>query len=215
MAESEFDGYEHIGESFYEDQTRSLNPIRSWYHSSRHGLVREIVKRYYSGGKILDVACGNCVWNDQRLPVTGLDVNQGFLDVAFKNGRLKDFIVGKIQSNPFKENSFDLIVCAEFLEHCLDYSPIIQEFNRILKKGGIAVVTVPYDTPLSLWRPLFKVQCFLQGNVLGNDYYKAECGHVNHFSPKTIIESFAKRGFELMEFKNHAYFLIAIVLKKK
>ena len=207
--------YNSIHPEFYDYLTHSKNPVRAWFHSARHNLVNELVQKHYFGGDILDVGCGTCVWNQSNLPVVGIDSNKKFLEYAFQKNRLKRFTVGKIQSSPLLKESFNLVVCSEFLEHCEDYLQIIDKFYRVLKKDGVAVITVPYDTNLSFWKPLFKLQCFLEGAIRKNPYFLAEGGHVNHFSPEKIIQSFQKAGFELVEWRNLSYFTIALVVQKK
>jgi len=48
------------------------------------------------------------------------------------------------QAWPFQDNTFDLIVCSEVLEHlALDPMHVFSESNRILKSGGRLLITVP------------------------------------------------------------------------
>ncbi|MCK4464065.1 MAG: glycosyltransferase, partial [Candidatus Omnitrophica bacterium] len=49
----------------------------------------------------------------------------------------------------------------------------------------------------SMWRPLFFLQVLLQGYIFRNPYYRARCGHVNHFSPEKIKKAFTKYGFNV------------------
>lgn len=206
--------YASVDASFYEDQCNSLNPIRSWFHTSRHKLVELFVKESYVGGKILDIACGSCLWNKSGFCVTGLDVNKSLLESAVKSNRLSDYHLGEIQKNNFRDGEFSLIVSTEFLEHCSDYIVVVREINRLLKKGGKAVITVPYDTFFSLWKPFFKMQCFIQGTLRGDEYYKSECGHVNHFSPRTISAVFKENGFKIVKLYNHSFFTIGLIAEK-
>jgi SAM-dependent methyltransferase len=45
---------------------------------------------------------------------------------------------------PLASNSFDVVICAELLEHVPDPRPVIAEAFRVLKPGGSLVVTVPF-----------------------------------------------------------------------
>lgn len=206
--------YTDVEGDFYDAQCASPNPVRSWFHTSRHKLVKELVEKYYQGGKIVDVGCGACLWNTNKLPVIGLDVNKALLEKAKTSGRLQDYYLGEVQDKHFNAAEFSFVVSSEFIEHCIDYADVIHELNRMLKVGGRAVITVPYDTNLSLWKPLFTLQCFIQGTLKGDEYYKKECGHVNHFSPKSLSLEFEKNGFKVLEFRNHAFFTIALAVEK-
>lgn len=44
-----------------------------------------------------------------------------------------------------QEGHFDFVVCTEVLEHVLDPFAAVKEIHRILKLGGIAFVSVPFN----------------------------------------------------------------------
>ena len=60
------------------------------------------------------------------------------------NSPLAD-IKSDICNLPFKNNSFDLILCNHVLEHIPDHNKAISELYRILKKGGLLIAQVPID----------------------------------------------------------------------
>lgn len=187
-------------ESFYDDQTKSLNPVRSWFHKTRHQTILQLVQKYHRGGKIADLGCGNCVWNaDKQFDVTGIDKDKASLDYTKVLGRIQDSIASDITDIPLSSDTYELIVASEVIEHIKDYLKALKEAVRILKSNGHLIISVPYDTNLSLWKPLFTVQCFYQGTVRGDDYYKQKCGHVNHFSPKTISQAIEDARLQITE----------------
>lgn len=44
---------------------------------------------------------------------------------------------------PYTDASFDLITCSEVLEHVENYRAVLREIHRVLKPGGLMVVTTP------------------------------------------------------------------------
>lgn len=50
---------------------------------------------------------------------------------------------------PAKNNTFDILVCLETLEHTLHPKKIIEEIKRVTKKDGIFVLSMPND--YNLW----------------------------------------------------------------
>ena len=57
----------------------------------------------------------------------------------------KAMIKMDIQKIPFPEQFFDLILCNHVLEHVPDDRKAMREFYRVLKKGGMAIITVPIN----------------------------------------------------------------------
>jgi ubiquinone/menaquinone biosynthesis C-methylase UbiE len=53
-------------------------------------------------------------------------------------------IVSNITSIPVPEASFDAVLCSEVLEHIPDPLAAIKEFSRVLKPGGILILTAPF-----------------------------------------------------------------------
>ena len=53
-------------------------------------------------------------------------------------------IVSDITDIPVEDNSFDVILCVEVLEHLPYPEKAIQEFMRILKPGGLLILTAPF-----------------------------------------------------------------------
>lgn len=44
---------------------------------------------------------------------------------------------------PYEDNQFDLVTCSEVFEHLENYHSAIREAFRVLKKGGVFIVTTP------------------------------------------------------------------------
>lgn len=44
---------------------------------------------------------------------------------------------------PYPDGSFDLVTCSEVLEHVENYRAVLREIRRVLKPGGLMVITTP------------------------------------------------------------------------
>jgi len=53
-------------------------------------------------------------------------------------------IISDITKIPVGDNSFDVILCTEVFEHLPDAVATLNEFSRILKPGGILLITAPF-----------------------------------------------------------------------
>lgn len=110
-----------------------------------HYLVRKAAiekeKKELSSGMVLDLGCGI----SPMVPNTARAV---FSDVSFKSmGVLKreGYTTAVIDATKiaFRDSSFDAVVCSEVLEHVERDGELIGEAERILKPGGIFILTVP------------------------------------------------------------------------
>ncbi len=115
---------------------------------------------------------------------TGLDMSKPNLEKARQLAddlKLHDdktvLIQGDILKLPFGAESVDIVICAEVLEH-LDDAAAMREINRVLKKGGDVLITVPY-----LGKPV------------------AEWGHLRHYDLEGLQRLFKPFEFSLQKKK--------------
>lgn len=87
---------------------------------------------------------------------------------------------------PFRDKSFDKIICAEVMEHIPQDREAAKELVRVLKPGGIMAVTVP--TPFTE-----KVYGWLSW-----DYFNTPGGHIRIYSPSRLAELLTGCGLEIM-----------------
>lgn len=58
-------------------------------------------------------------------------------------------VCGSVLELPFRDSSFDLVLCTEVIEHTTDPRRAVLELGRVLSPGGTLVLTVPNR----LWKP--------------------------------------------------------------
>lgn len=95
------------------------------------------------GGRILDVPAGEGALA-VRLKALGFDVT--CCDLYPQIFKLEDTEIraGNLDARlPFDDAEFDTVVCVEGLEHIENPANAIREFARILRPGGMAIVSVP------------------------------------------------------------------------
>lgn len=108
--------------------------------------------KYLLTGKLLDVGCGIMPYKKNLLKPEGysdeyisLDfekpITEGYLEV-------KPDLVWDGRTIPLEDNSVDSILLTEVLEHCFEPIMVLKECNRVLKKGGHVLITVPFLWPL-------------------------------------------------------------------
>jgi 2-polyprenyl-3-methyl-5-hydroxy-6-metoxy-1,4-benzoquinol methylase len=119
-------------------------------------LVAEHVARYHfaaplvSGLKVLDIACGSGYGTEilaaDAASVTGVDFSESAISYAkskYSNERI-GFEVGDAQRlSSLFDGVFDAVVSFETLEHLTDHLSYLQGIRRVLKPGGLFIVSTP------------------------------------------------------------------------
>jgi len=96
--------------------------------------------------KVIDVGAADGYLSD-KLKQLGFDVTP--LDISeTRVGRMKDIYglkatLGSIRKIPFKNNSFDIVIGAEILEHLDNMSEGLAELERVCKPDGLLLITIP------------------------------------------------------------------------
>jgi SAM-dependent methyltransferase len=91
--------------------------------------------------RVLDIGCGNKPYEDffAGCQYTGVDITP--------TGALPD-IIGDSMALPIKDSLADIVFTSQVIEHVPDPFSMIRECFRILKPGGILILTGPFYGPL-------------------------------------------------------------------
>lgn len=152
--------------------------------------------------KVLDIACGSGYVLSQLDGGVGIDINPRHVAAAQKNAPNAKIIRGDIKNTPFKPNSFDLVLAMEIFEHIPDGERVIDEVWRILKPGGLFLVTVPSEN--ILWKVRF----------LASSMYKTE-PMCNSFSKRSLLALFGKHKYKIKKFNKFAWGLNYLLIVEK
>ncbi len=147
---------------------------------------------------ILDLGCGEgrhaigALFHEPDVYVVAVDLNQN--DLVTAQRRHSDFNKDASQrclyslangyTLPFRDHTFDHIICSEVLEHVKDYRAILAEINRVLKPGGTLNISVPRFWPEKV--------CW----ALSEAYHKVEGGHIRIFKSHALRKDVQEHNFE-------------------
>jgi len=73
--------------------------------------------------------------------VTGVDSSMKMLSIAQKRACLASLVCADADHLPFKDRSFDVVVSVTLLQNVPEPVVTMKEIARVLKPGGIAIVT--------------------------------------------------------------------------
>ncbi len=128
----------------------SKNPVVRWVHVQR---LDEIVKRVPKGKglKILDAGCGEghllekLKRSESGNAYYGVDVTPEALGRAKERCPESQVSHANLVQTGFPDNFFDVVTCTEVIEHVYEYKAVLEELRRILKPGGILILTFPNE----------------------------------------------------------------------
>jgi 2-polyprenyl-3-methyl-5-hydroxy-6-metoxy-1,4-benzoquinol methylase len=175
-------------------------------------LVRRLIERFYgkvgsivgqlSSEVVLDAGCGEGE-TIERLDgllsgsITGVDLNQEAVDFAAGRIPAGSFQVADLTALPFDDDSFDLVLCLEVLEHIPEPSLALAELVRVCR--GDIVVSVPSE-------PWFRLGSLARGKYLKGWGNHPE--HINHWNPRSLRD-FLQTGAEVVSVERSTPWLVA------
>ncbi|HAY21596.1 MAG TPA: hypothetical protein DCY27_05420 [Desulfobacterales bacterium] len=112
--------------------------------------VFRMINPYLANNRfILDIGCGRGMYLiplcRQGKQVIGLDLNADNVNLL-QNSGYSVYQCDCVENIPNRWGYFDAVICSEILEHLTDEQTfrLIENIRKVLIKGGILIVTVPY-----------------------------------------------------------------------
>ena len=121
---------------------------------------------------VADIGCGagtlSRMWAQSGYRVFGLDVNEALIQLACERAAAThldvDYRVGSATALPWPDQSMDICLVPELLEHVEDWQSVVNEAVRVLKPGGVLYLSTTnrlcpvqqeFELPLYSWYPAF------------------------------------------------------------
>jgi SAM-dependent methyltransferase len=151
------------------------------------------------GYRILDIGCGTgrhtcAAYGLEEVVVTGADID--IQDVKEAKSRLGyhhrlgahgngqwNLSVADVTCLPFRNDSFDIIICSEVMEHIPAEAKAVRELSRVLKPGRRLAISVPRYLPERI--------CW----GISREYHLANGGHIRIYPKKELLSLFEGAGF--------------------
>ena len=142
-----------------------LNQLRMFFHKGRYAKVTAML----GSGKTLDIGCGRpceCMPDQSflrflaRPDAVGLDLK----DVKGPYG----FFRGSVTAMPFRAGELDNVVAMEILEHITDVPAALTEIKRVLKPGGVLIMSTPDNSPF--WTLLWDIWSSTVGRMWHHEH---------------------------------------------
>lgn len=151
-------------------------------HRVRQKAILDIFKQIKPQGQTVEVGCGIAPILEANQPnVLFMDRSVQAIDFL-KNAGFKTAFVSDATAIALEDESCEVVICSEVLEHIAEDGVAVREMYRILKPGGHLVLTVPIHP----------------------QYYSFDDVYVSHvcrYKFSTLIKLLRKNGFQIREIK--------------
>ena len=186
-------------EAFYNseyDLTSYFSPItKKRYHD-----ILNTLEKYRRTNKLLDVGCGYGffleVAKEKGWEVQGIEYNQKCIDACRR--KEIDVLQGDLRDLALEENSFDVVVCIELIEHLSFPKMFLQEVRKLLRSGGAVYLSTPNFNSLA------RLRLKAVSNVI--DYPN----HLGYFTVRTLRRLFRDQQFETQSITTTGYSITRI-----
>jgi len=151
--------------------------------------------------RILDIGCGNGSLSNfiarQGYEVVGVEESKSGVKIAQQSYPDCEFIAASIYDFPYQqlENSFDIIISTEVIEHLLYPRELAKVAKRCLKNDGTLILTTPYHGYLK------NLVLAISGKLDKHFTVLWDGGHIKFFSVKTLSTLLLEEGFADLQFK--------------
>jgi SAM-dependent methyltransferase len=123
----------HVGNSWYE-------PL----YTDVYGLTTEDFK----DKRILDIGCGPCgslEWANMAARRVGLDPLARKYQQLVGQKHKMEYVTAPSERIPFPDAYFDVLSCLNALDHVDDFDTTVREIKRVVKRGGLFLLSVEID----------------------------------------------------------------------
>jgi ubiquinone/menaquinone biosynthesis C-methylase UbiE len=148
---------------------------------------------------LLDVGCAHADFYDYAksslASYTGVEPSKALLPKNLKKGKTWQLLRGQAEKLPLKAASVDAVLLKEVLDHCYDPQAVINEAQRVLRPGGLLLVSLTNDYA---W-----YKRLLPG--MATRIKSGQHDHLFFFHPEQVLEHARKAKFSSLEERSSHY----------
>jgi len=194
------------------------------YKKSLDEEERYLIKNIKKDSKILEVGCGTGRSLRQIIhlarSITAIDHDKKAIEKArrnFKNYQNVRILLADAKRLPFKNNSFDTVICMTTFSNFGDYKiKILNEMCRVVKDNGMVIISMYGDNAFNERMKIYKkfkapIKKFKGTTV----YFDEKVGDnvSEQFSKKQLIKIFNKTKLKIIEIKRTGIFYVCKLKK--
>lgn len=155
-------------------------------------------------GSVLDAGCGDGFFTNKLAEqvgaqeVMGIDISDKAVELAREKYPELQFRQGELNLIPLENNSYDFISMVEVIEHLVDVDGVLEEISRVLKPGGLFLIT----TTDFNW-----LKCVLIAAFYFERYFYPTNPHVRFFTKNTLSQVLISHGLSVVKHRWNGNYL--------
>lgn len=176
-------------------ESQYSNKEYQYFTNVRYDIIDMIPKK---PNKVLEIGCGSGATLVELKKQSKAEFTVGVDIVNRPVHGIDTYIAGDIESLiiPFEEKYFDVIICADVLEHLVDPWAVVHAMLKFLKDGGLLIASIPNVREIGvLWKIVIK----------GDFAYSAQGildkSHLRFFCKKNIYNLFIGNNLKVIKMK--------------
>jgi ubiquinone/menaquinone biosynthesis C-methylase UbiE len=157
-----------VSDYYLEYMTDQERFPRAGFNRSKRLFVEQTIGAALpAGARVLDLGCGPG-WVSHNLAgpyrLLGADIEEDAVRLC-RSRYAADYMVASAFGLPYADGQFDAVIFTEAIEHFVDPRPALAEITRVLRPGGLMLVTTPNCGSLfwvlieNTWHRLFGGPC--------------------------------------------------------
>lgn len=166
--------------------------LKNYFAIIRDDIIKLIS---FKDSNILEIGCGegNTLVELKKQGKAKFIAGVDIIDLNQAN-RLDKFILADIESDNINlpEEYFDVIICADVLEHLKDPWSVLKKISKFLKPDGILLASIPNIREIKTL-----INIAIKGDFRYADKGILDKTHLRFFCKKNIIQLFKSSGYKI------------------
>jgi len=143
------DVYNRFGDYYHDSRKKTSGRLHNEFIDIPATL--SLLPNSLKNKKILDAGCGSGIYSvlltKKDGEVIGVDISKKMIEIATRQtpkGLNIKYLVSGLYDLPFKNESFDIIVCNYVLENVEDLAKVFEQFFKVLTKKGVCIISLSH-----------------------------------------------------------------------